>query len=78
MPFRVEAAEVVGKVQVASDKKEDVAGVVVSLIPLNSSQAASLKQSPIHATLTQKHKNFVVRLTLSVASLQMSYCQMTW
>jgi len=58
MPFRVEAADVVGKVQVASEKKEDVAGVVVSLIPLNSSQAASLKQSPIHATLTQKHKKF--------------------
>lgn len=57
--LHVEAADVIGKVQVASNKNEDMSGVVVSLIPLNASQAASLRQSPMHATLTQKNKKFL-------------------
>ena len=55
---RLEAADVVGKVQIVSDKNEDASGVVVSLSPLNSAQAASLRQAPIHSTLTQKSKKF--------------------
>lgn len=58
MAERLEAADVVGKVQIVSDKNEDASGVVVSLSPLNSAQAASLRQAPIHSTLTQKSKKF--------------------
>jgi plastocyanin len=54
----LEAADVVGKVQVVSDKNEDASGVVVSLTPVNSAQAASLRRAPIHSTLTQKNKKF--------------------
>lgn len=55
---RLQAAEVVGKVQIISDTNEDASGVVVSLTPLNSAQATSLRQAPIHSTLTQKNKKF--------------------
>jgi len=54
----LEAADVVGKVQVGSHKNDDTSGVVISLTPLNQSQAASLRQSPTHAVLTQKNKAF--------------------
>lgn len=54
----LQAADVVGKVQVASDKNEDASGVVVSLTPVNSAQAASLRRAPIRSTLTQKNKTF--------------------
>src|SRR5690349_9273816 len=59
---RLEAADVVGKVQIGSDKSEDASGVVVSLTPLSSAQAASLRQAPIHPTLTQKNKKFTPHL----------------
>ena len=55
---RLEGADVVGRVQIAADKQDDASGVVVSLTPLNSSQAAALKQSPLHSALTQKNKQF--------------------
>ena len=55
---RLEAADVIGKVQIVSDKNEDASGVVLSLTPLSSAQAASLRQAPIHSTLTQKNKKF--------------------
>jgi plastocyanin len=54
----IQAADVIGKVQVASDKKEDASGVVVSLTPLSPSEAASLREAPIRSTLTQKNKKF--------------------
>lgn len=59
---RLEAADVTGKVQIISEKKEDASGVVVSLTPLSSAQAASLRQAPIHSTLTQKDKKFTPHL----------------
>jgi len=55
---RLRAADVTGKVQIVSDKTEDASGVVVSLTPVSVAQAASLKQAPIHSTLTQKNKKF--------------------
>ena len=55
---RLEAADVVGRIQIAADKQENASGVVVSLTPLNPSQAAALKQSPLHSALTQKNKQF--------------------
>ena len=55
---RLEAADVVGRIQIAADKQENASGVVVSLTPVNPSQAAALKQSPLHSALTQKNKQF--------------------
>jgi plastocyanin len=55
---RLEAADVVGRVQIAANKQEEASGVVVSLTPLNPSQAAALKQSPLHSALAQKNKQF--------------------
>ena len=55
---RLEAADVIGRVQVGSDKNEDTSGIVISLTPLNGAQAASLKQPPIHTVLRQKNKTF--------------------
>lgn len=57
-PARLHASDVVGKVQVGSDKNEDISGIVISLTPLNAAQAAARKQPPIHAVLTQKNKTF--------------------
>lgn len=54
----LEAADVVGKVQIVSEKNEDASGVVLSLTSLSSAQAASLRQVPIRSTLTQKNKKF--------------------
>src|SRR5437868_535318 len=52
------ATDVLGKVQVGLDKSEGTSGIVISLTSLNQSEAAALKQPPIHAVLTQKNKTF--------------------
>lgn len=54
----LEAADVVGKVQVESRKNDDISGVIISLTPLDQSHAASLRQPPTRAVLTQKNKTF--------------------
>lgn len=55
----VHAADVTGRVQIDSDRKnEDASGVVISLTPLDRAQAASLRQPPIRASLVQKDKTF--------------------
>lgn len=55
----VHAADVTGRVQVDSDRKnEEAAGVVISLTPVDRVQAASLRRPPIRAALVQKDKTF--------------------
>src|SRR5437868_1297517 len=52
------ATDILGKVQVGLKRSEGTSGIVISLTPLNQSEAAALKQPPIHAVLTQKNKTF--------------------
>jgi plastocyanin len=53
------AAEVTAKVRLSSGNADaDPTGVVMSLSPLNPTQANALREQPVHATLVQKNKEF--------------------
>jgi len=54
----LQAADVVGRVQVGTGKNEDMSGVVISLTPLSHDRLVSLGQPPVQAVLTQKNKKF--------------------
>ena len=56
---RISASDVTATVQSATANAADKSGVVVSLNPVDPAKAAQLKRPPIHATLTQKNKEFL-------------------